>query len=309
MIKRALYGLLLVAMIQSPPSLSGQQILHASVTPSFRWPVSREAMAAANRSPKAQVQAFFSAVQQQIAGGTGGAESLALDQFRFAPLGEGKVCLAATAGERFPGLLEIICPSKGGFMVTHLMDERMGLLVTDLIDLDGDGFDEVISSEFAAGYQGASTPPIYWYTIYGFQDGLPHDLGRQFRSFYEVNVLRWGAVLERLIMPPLGSDSKENDYIEAQIIFTRLKYQRKILGETKAGLQEATQWAASPEAGVQELAVTTLREIDDPASMSVLKELANSKYQGVCRSAVSALAAFAHREVTGQEVESKCKAQ
>jgi hypothetical protein len=188
------------------------------------------------------------------------------------------------------------------------MDERMGLLATDLLDLDGDGFDEVISSEFAAGYQGASTPPLYWYTIYSFKDGLPHDVSRQFRGLYEVDVLGWGYKLERLIMPPLGSGSKENNYIEAQIIFTQLKYHRKILGEAKAGLQEATGWAESSEAGLQELAISTLREINDPASIAVLKKLTNSKFQGVCDAAVAAVAAFDHREVTGQELESKCKA-
>jgi hypothetical protein len=185
----------------------------------------------------------------------------------------------------------------------------MGLLVTDLLDLDGDGFDEVISSQFAAGYQGASTPPLYWYTIYSFKDGLPHDVSRQFRDFYQAQVVNWGYMLERLIMPPLGSDSKESKYVEAQIIFTRLEYNRKIVGESKAGLQEATDWADSPEANLQDLAVITLGEIKDPASIAVLKKLTTSKYQGVCREAVVALAKFEHREVTGQQLESTCKAR
>ncbi len=216
--------------------------------------------------------------------------------------------MAATFGSRFPWGLDIVCPVQGGFMLTALMDERMDLLVTDLLDLDGDGFDEVISSEFAAGYQGTSTPPLYWYTIYSFKDGLPHDVSRQFRGFYEVNVLGWGYRLERLIMPPLGSGSKRNDYIEAQIIFTQLKYHRKILGETKAGLQEATQWAGSPEAGLQMLAVSTLQEINDPASIAELEKLAKSKNQGTCYAAIGALGILQHREITGQELDSRCKA-
>lgn len=239
---------------------------------------------------------------------TGSTNFPPISQFRFAQLGENEFCLAVTAGDRFPWFLSITCPRQDGFENTSLTDQRMGLLATDLLDLDGDGFHEVISSEFAAGYQGASTPPIYWYTIYSFKDGLPHDVSRQFQGFYEVNVLGCGYRIERLIMPPLGSGSRENNYIEAQIIFTRLKYHRKILGETKAGLQEATQWAASLEAGLQMLAVSALQEINDPGSIAELEKLAKSKNQGTCYAAIGALGILQHREITGQELDSKCKA-
>jgi hypothetical protein len=232
-----------------------------------------------------------------------------MNEVRFAQLGREEICMAVTFGSRFPWGLDIICPEPGGFVVTRLLDERMGLLALDLVDLDGDGFDEVISSKFAAGYQGASTPPLYWYTIYSFRDGLPHDESKEFRDFYRVEVEYRANNLERMIMPPMGCDSKESRNLEAQIIFTRLKYQRKILGEGKAGLQEATGWAESSEANLQDLAVMTLREIDDPASIALIKKLTSSKYQGVCREAVSALAAIERRDVTGQELESKCKAQ
>jgi hypothetical protein len=217
--------------------------------------------------------------------------------------------MAATFGDRFPWGLDVICPEPGGFVVTGLLDERMGLLASDLVDLDGDGFDEVISSEFATGYQGVSTPPLYWYTIYSFKNGLPQDVSGQFREFYRVEVEYWAHALERIVMPPVGCDSKESRNIEAQITFLRLKYQRRILGDSKAGLQEAASWAESSEVYLQQLALMTLREINDPASIAVIKKLAASKNQGVCREAVGALSAIEHRDVTGQELESKCKAQ
>ena len=217
--------------------------------------------------------------------------------------------MAVTFGSRFPWGLDIVCPERGGFVVTGLTDERMGLLAADLIDLDGDGFAEVISSRFAAGYQGASTPPLYWYTIYSFKDGLPHDVSQEFPDFYRVEVDHWADKLERIIMPPVGSDSKESRNIEARIVFTRLKYQRNIHGDRKAGLQEAAGWAESSDPSLQELALMTVREINDPAAVEIVKKLTSSKYQGVCREAVGTLAGIEHREVTGQELESKCKAQ
>jgi hypothetical protein len=282
--------------------------MRVTVAPSFHWPDSLTAIPTANRTAKAQIQAFVNAVRRQGAEGSGESGVTPISQFRFTRPGEGEICLAVTSGQRFPWFLDVICPFRGGFEDTTLIDERMGPLITDLLDLDGDGFDEVIASEFAAGYQGAGAPPIYWYTIYSFKDGLPHDVSPQFRDFYTTEVLGWLARLEGLVLPPLGSGSERNDYIEAQIVFTRLKYQRKILGQHNAGLVEAQQWADSPNANMQELAVLTLREINDPASIEVLRKLTTSKYQGVCRSAVGTIADFEHREVTGQELESKCKA-
>ena len=117
------------------------------------------------------------------------------------------------------------------------------------------------------GYQGTFTPPLYWYSIYSFQDGLPHDTSRQFREFYASEVLSWSRTLERMIVPPLGSGSTQNAYIEAQIVFARLKYRRVILGERKAGLQEAMGWADSSQPDLQQLAVQTLQEIADPDSI------------------------------------------
>jgi hypothetical protein len=304
--RQALRAILLVSLAQPWSYTFGQQTSHVTVTPSFRWPTSLQSMAAANRAPKAQIEAFYKAIRAQTAGGAAG--SIPLSQFRFALLGPDKVCLATAGGDRFPWFLAITCPAHNGFDDTTLLDERMDLLVTDLLDLDGDGFDEVISSEFAAGYTGDASPPIYWYTIYSFKDGLPHDVSSQFRDFYDTEVLRWLARLERLVLPPLGSGSERNDYLEAQIVFTRLKYERKILGQPEAGLVEAREWADSPNANMQQLAVLTLQEINDPASIEELRKLTTSKYQGVCRSAVGGIAHFEHRNVTGQELESMCKA-
>lgn len=295
-------------LLQASPCLLAQHTARVTVTPSFHWPDSVRAVPAANRTGKALVEAFVNAVWKQRAEGSGQPGVPPISQFRFSRLGESEICLAVTSGQRYPWFLDVICPLQGAFEDTTLMDERMGPLVTDLLDLDGDGFDEVISSEFAAGYQGAFTPPIYWYTVYNFKDAIPHDVSPQFRDFYTNQVLGWLATLEKLVFPPLGSGSEQNDYIEAQIVFTRLKYERKILGQRKAGLAQAQEWADSPIANIQELAVMTLGEINDPASIEALRKLTASRYQGVCRSALGAIADFEHRHVTGQELESKCRA-
>jgi hypothetical protein len=305
----ALRTLPIVVLLASCANVFGQLTSHVRVTPSFPWPQSQDGLASANRTPRPQLQAFLQAVWKATAGGSGPVESLRINEVRFAQLGREEICMAVTFGSRFPWGLDIVCPERGEFVVTGLTDERMGLLAADLIDLDGDGFAEVISSRFAAGYQGASTPPLYWYTIYSFKDGLPHDVSQEFPDFYRVEVDHWADKLERIIMPPVGSDSKESRNIEARIVFTRLKYQRNIHGDRKAGLQEAAGWAESSDPSLQELALMTVREINDPAAVEIVKKLTSSKYQGVCREAVGTLAGIEHREVTGQELESKCKAQ
>lgn len=299
--------LLVVILVQSSLCLLAQHTLRVAITPSFRWPESQAGIAAANQMPKPQVGTFMDLITKKAAGRLGYPSLPVISQFRFARLAKGEVCLAVTTGNRFPWFLDIICRVRGAFDDTSLMDERMGPLAADLLDLKGDGINEVVSSTYAAGYQGAFTPPIYWYTIYHFKDGLPHDVSSQYREFYQTALLDPLAMLERLVMPPLGSGSQKNAYIEAQIEFTRLKYQRKILSETKAGLGEAIAWAETPDSNLQELAVETLREINAPASIAELHRLTDSRYQGVCTSAMDAIAQFEHRQITGKEEYSRCK--
>ncbi len=305
--RRVLSAVLAVASICACPYTYGQETSRVNISPPFRWPTSMGSMVQANRTPRAQVEAFYKAIRTRAAGGAAAAGLIRLNQFRFALLGPGDVCLVTTGGEKLPWFLGVTCPAPGGFNDTTVMDERMGLLATDLLDLDGDGFDEVISSQFAGGYGGASAPPIYWYTIYSFKDGLPHDVSREFQDFYQAEVVEWGYRIGRLITPMSGGESRETALAEALITFTRLKYQRKILGQGKAGLSEALVWAGSSEADLQNLAVMTLRDINDPSSIAAIEKLAASKYQGVCREAVEALAGFQHREATGRELESRCK--
>ena len=135
---------LLFSLAEALP-LFAQKTTHTTVKPTFSWPTANEKMVVANQMPLRQIQSFLDEIWKQKSESGGATRFPTVGHFRFAPLGPGEFCLVVTAGDRFPWFLNVACPRPNGFDLTELMDQRMGLLATDLVDLDGDGFAEVIS--------------------------------------------------------------------------------------------------------------------------------------------------------------------
>jgi hypothetical protein len=275
----------------------------ASVGPGFSWPASAGDIPTANKVSRSAVEAFVSAAE-----GWGAGERPDFGDFQFVQLEAGMPCLVAGWGGRNTSFNEVICPIQvGGFRISTLPAYAPWPLAWYAVDLNGDGQHEFISAETLNGYIVPGAPPVFWYEVYEFRDGAPHDVSARFRDFFRVALLGPLAELERFVTPPLGCDSKQSAEVRADIEFIQLKYHRRILGEKKAGLEQALLWARSPESDAQMLAVGTLREIDDPGSIQGLKQLTSSRYQGVCRSAVDALAELQHQDITGDQKYSKCK--
>lgn len=261
--------------------------------PGFGWPESERATYAANRLPKEQILAFLAAGL-----GWSADDMPSLADFRFAKLGPKEICLVAGWGLRHASQNEVICPAAGGgYWDTSLGVQAPAPLAWYVVDLDGDGTQEVISSE------DLNLPvPTYWYEIYSFRDGEPRSVSDKFPQFYKAALLPRLFEVDRLIaelFPGEPAPAKAR-YARMVLLFTQLKYQRRILGDPKAGLEQGLKWLSSPYANVQGLGLETLAEIRDPRSISALGELGRStRNQGVCVGVVNALAALEGRAPGG----------
>jgi hypothetical protein len=163
-----------VLLLLGAAPLAAIRTRRVQVRATFQWPQSVQAAYAANRLPSKEVFAFLASVLQWPA------DDLApLGEFRFAQLGPGEICLVALWGFRLGSELEVVCPATGGgYWDTSLGLESPGPLAWYVVDLDGNGIQEVISSE------ALNLPvPTYWYDIYSFSDGQPENVSRRFPQF------------------------------------------------------------------------------------------------------------------------------
>lgn len=188
--------------------------------------------------------------------------------------------------------MEVVCPAAGGgYWDTSLPNYAPLPLGWSVSDLKGDGNIEVVSSQVAPGAH--ASPPVYWYEIYRFPEGLPRDVSSDFPSFYREALLPQFSAMEILVSPPPTSDvrpARWAAYERLALRFIRLKYERRILGKKTSGLEEALDWVKSPYIDVQGLGVYTLGEIPGPQSVAALRGLgAKTKDLGICVAVTNAL--------------------
>ena len=110
-------------------------------------------------------------------------------EFKFAPLE--RVRLSVVGSDRHPFFLvdRHYRSGGGGFRYTELESDGGIPFAMQAVDLDGDGVDELVTGIWPAGYLGATTPPIFWYTVWQFHDGVPEDASARFPDFYRSFVL------------------------------------------------------------------------------------------------------------------------
>ena len=250
--------------------------------PGFKWPTdAADSLLANRRTSKDAVGAFLEFGRNAGVG-----------EFRFALLGPKEVCLIARWHRRDAALQEVVCPaSGGGYWDTSLSHAAPGPLAWCVVDLKGNGNSEVVSSGIGTGAYAA--PPIYWYTVYSFRDGLPRDVSSEFPEFYRAAFLPQLSAIERMLNPPEDAQAPTPKWapFESLVLrFMRLKYERRILGEKQAGLEEGLSWVKSPYIDVRSLGVQTLGEIPDPQSVAALREVgAKTKNLGICVAVTNAL--------------------
>ena len=159
----------------------------------------------------------------------------------------------------------------------------------ELVDLDGDGIDEIIAKEFAGGYQGAATQSIYKYTIYKVVDGKPVDVSSRYKGYYESTLLpKMKANVAALRAQAAGS-TKELELIDALDITAQDDYQRRILNNARAGLDHAKEWIHSDNEPLRDYAVQIFTAISDPAVEQILTQMKADPNVKTAKAASSAL--------------------
>ncbi|MGH9453177.1 MAG: hypothetical protein ACRD2O_04315 [Terriglobia bacterium] len=264
-----------MALLSAGPALS-QEVHLVNVSPTFGWPVSVSSAARANSLPKADIGRFFNVALAHVPGywSPAGTPPMKIRAFRFVPLERGRFYLVLRGGDRWVQTY-VLVPEKGSVRLADMQTVVAGSLTLAMStpDLGGDGADELITARWAAGYQGASTPSIYWYTVWRFHDGVPEDASARFPGFYRQFVLREVDYPERLLSRIEAHDAKDTTVPLAEIDYVRLKYQRTIQGHANAGLEQPLAWAESKNTGLFDLGVFSLAEMPAPAAGKELEKL------------------------------------
>ena len=267
----------------------------ASANAQFRWPASPADLPAANRTSSSKIAAFVRSLLSEDS-------SLGVPEFRFVQLEKNRLYLAVSIGRHALGSLVVIKPEGQSFRYFEFEDDEPQPLARKVVDLDGEGVAEVTTAPLVAGYEGATTQPIYWYSIYKFEDGYPRDVSANFPSFYELALFPWLSYLEGLFSQCKVTSPGGSEYALAKIEFVRFKYQRTIKGVKNAGLEQALAWAESSNPNVQMLALRTFEEIADPKSVAEIVKLTHSPKPGVCMTAVNSLAHILHRTPATKDI-------
>lgn len=271
----------------------------------LEWPQTDQEAHVANRLPKREIQTLVGSAL-----GSPANDMPNFGDFRFARLGTSEVCLVAEWGLRYAAEEEVICPAgPGAYWDTSLSDYAPAPLAWKVPDLNGDGNHVVVSSNRVVGSSTTGPLPVFWYELYSFQDGKPHDVSSAFPEFYRAEVLPrlWqfeGLVNYLFAAHPLTSPA---EYTRDVLSFTQLKCERRILGNQKAGLEQGIAWTKSDYTNVQGLGVDTLTDIRDPRSVEALRRLGSStKNVSICAGVVAGLAALAGKSTPEDEI-AKCR--
>jgi len=196
-------------------AVSARGQVSSLVTPRhpLTWPRTSAEVAAANRMPRRAVASFLgttSTVPGTVTAGIGG--------FRFAYLEPHRVYLVVAEPTKAGVWLVTLSPvGAGKFRQTLLNEFVNGTVATSLVDLQGNGVDEVVGRK-PVNYRGAFTDPIYWYSIYAFHGGKPEDVSPRYPEFYR-----------DVAIPHL-------DYLERVFDWIRINVPRKLLQETLENL-------------------------------------------------------------------------
>ena len=211
--------------------------------------------------------------------GDNAAPLYAVETFKFAQLEAGKLYLIAAVDgsgrELFYGTNIVYCESAQSCTEQDIYDVPPHNYSEELIDLDGNGVNELVVKDFAGGYEGGSSVNVFTYKIYKVIGGKATDVSDQYKAYYE------STLLPKMKADLTGvraqfKEQSELEIIDALGIMAQDDYARRILKTPTAGLDHAKIWAHSGNRRLQRFAADTLAHMDDPAAEATLTEMANS---------------------------------
>jgi hypothetical protein len=172
--------------------------------------------------------------------------------------------------------------------MTLLTSAAPHLLGTDLVDMGGDGAYELIMPELAGGYQGAGSLPLYWYSIFRVEDSIPKEVSASYPAFYVDRLLQYVGLIQSLA-DQVAPGSIIAVEAQAKARFLKAKYDRRIVGDRTAGIDDAIRWASADNPTLEMLAIESFRDINGPKAIAELKKLSQAKDYAVAQAAANAL--------------------
>jgi len=272
---------------------AGQQAPGRRAAPGFRWPETLVDIRTADRLHLESLEAFLDELRPA------GTPPLQVGEFRFAPMGDPSICLAATVdarGKQVYSSVAVVCPDlqTGSFQMTVLPSAPPHLLAAELADLDGDGALDLLARDLAGGYRGSQILPIYWYSVFRVKNSVPHDVSASHQEFYgQHSLLPWLGFFSGLLGPAGSKPGGMAAEVRAEVGFLRAKYDRRIAGKAHAGFEDALEWGNSGDPRLQMLAVETFADIAAPDATAELRKLEKARDPAVSEAAADGLRARA----------------
>jgi len=279
--------ILCVGLSLAPAWAQTGRVETAKVRPAFAWPEAGQDARVGSSITKGQVEEFLTTAYAKLYA----SEAVKVQQFGFVRLWPGRATLVATiaGGRDMYFTLEAVDFDGSQSYVRFLPADPPYDLNAEVVDVDGDGVSEILTSKLAGGYQGASTKPVTWKRV--LKARLDH-------SFEDVSIKN-RAYYERRIIPELDiTDSgleerytlgPDLDEAKAAVQLVRFKYRRMLYGEQNAGLETAQAWTVSPNSGIRRLAVEVLSDINTDAAREILTRVSYSNDRIVAGAAKRAL--------------------
>lgn len=240
----------------------------------FEWPVDGQQAAMLQKTLTAK-----SVADDILNNGDEIALPVSVQTFAFAELERNKIYLVASVDASGRGLFYgtdiVYCSSPESCSADSIYDAPPHNYSEELVDLDGNGVKAIVSKSLAGTYEGAQSVDIFIYKIYKVIDGKAVDVSAQYKSYYDSTLLpKMKADLARARAEYPEEDAKP--IVEALGTIAQDDYARRILKQPAAGLEHAKTWAHSGNHRLEDYALNTLRQIDDPAADAVLAELSKS---------------------------------
>jgi hypothetical protein len=265
------------------PVISIAQETHAvRAAAPFQWPRSEASAVRGNALPSKEISSFLQKLIDAFSppAPEGDGAPVQVAEFRFVPLEPDKFYLVAQVSGRVASSLDVIAPVGDGFRYTELQSDGSIPFAMQTPDISGDGTRQLVTATRPAGYQGASTPPIYWYTVWRFHEGIAEDVSEHFPEFYRSFVLSQLSYPETLLKVLQNQDPEGARVPLAEIDYVRLRFQRTVLKEDNAGLNEALTWINSGKSALEVMGIWSLAQMPAPAAGQELTKLAASPVWG-----------------------------
>jgi hypothetical protein len=264
---------------------SGQQnfILHKALP--FAWPSDLEEAAALKLSNDDVVKLL-----NNILGDQGEPAVYGVNEFQFAPLVKQQLYLVASADasgrDFFTELTFLYCNSALSCVVGSIPADSPHDFYQELVDIDGDGIDELVVKKLAGGYEGIQTIPVFTYAIYRIVSGKVIDVSDRYVSYYESTLLpRMKSDVTSVRASTQQPDRLE--IVDALATMAQDDYQRRVLKRGTAGLDHAESWAHSGNPRLETFAVQSLFTINGQAADDLLSELTHSEHKTTAALATS----------------------